>query len=90
MCFGSLVADFPFQILIFRLDFLIVVQQLIMLFLEIELVSVGNFVVCSILFVAICFYLQSLVFIVEVVETCFLCFDFTFEVIDSILVLVEV
>lgn len=61
-----------------------------MLFLQVELISMGNFLVCSVLFVAICFNFQSLVFVVQVVQAGFFRFYFTFEIIDSVLLLVEV
>lgn len=90
MSLCTLVSYFPLEVLILISDLVIIVVQFVVLLLQVQLVPMRNLIVCSVLFIAICLNLKTVVFVVQVVQPDLLLLNFTFEVIDSVLLVVEV
>lgn len=76
MGFCAFVADLALDVLVVALEAGVVCKQLVVLLLQVELVAVGDFLVCVVFLVAVAFDAQRLVFVVEVVEARVLVLDF--------------
>lgn len=90
MSFCTAVADVSLQILVFRLHAVVVRVQFVVLLLEVDLVAVADFLVRSVLLVAVALDAQGLVFVVQLVEPAVLLLDLRIQVFHAALVLVEV
>jgi len=75
VCFCSTVADVPLQVLVVRLHAVVVCVQLVVLLLQVELVAVGDFLVRTVLLVAVAFDAQGVILVVELVEAPVLLLD---------------